>query len=81
MIDLGTVGEDAKVFINGRECGIRIAKPYVFDISGLTENGENTIEIIVSNTLVHKNKDDFSQYTIISQSGLAEEIKMFRQKQ
>ena len=80
MLDLGAVGESAKVFVNKHECGIRIAKPYIFDISGFTENGENTIEIIVSNTLVHKIKDEFSQYSIISPSGLEEEIKMYRQK-
>ena len=41
----------AKVFVNGKPAGIKVAAPYKFDLSGMVQSGENEIEVRVANTL------------------------------
>ncbi|WP_152365916.1 glycosyl hydrolase [Microlunatus speluncae] len=50
-VDLGRVRGTAAVMINGRSAGTRIWSPYTVDVTGLTRIGENTIEVVVFNTL------------------------------
>ncbi|MGV7223748.1 MAG: glycosylhydrolase-like jelly roll fold domain-containing protein [Nitrospinales bacterium] len=49
--DLGEVYVAAKVFVNGKPAGIKVAAPYKFDLSGMVQSGENEIEVRVANTL------------------------------
>ncbi len=70
VLDLGRVGQTAKVFVNDNLVGIRISAPYVFPISPLIQNGPNTIRIEIANTLVGKVRDSFSQNMPIPPSGL-----------
>jgi hypothetical protein len=37
--------------INGKQAGVRVWSPYQFDITDLAQAGENTIDILVLNTL------------------------------
>lgn len=78
IIDLISVGESAEVLLNGNKVGMRIAKPFVFDISDYTVDGENLIEIIVANTLAPRLKDEFSRFSVLSASGLQEQIIMYK---
>lgn len=80
LIDLKDVGETAEVFVNGKFVGLRVAKPFVFDISEYTVDGENLIEIIVANTLAPRLKDEFSKFSVLSASGLREQIVMYKKK-
>ena len=41
----------AKLKINGNDAGIRITYPYIFDVSGMINNGENNIEVEIASTL------------------------------
>ncbi len=50
-LDLGRVRGAAEVWVNGRSAGARIWSPYRFDVSGLLQQGENSIEVLVLNTL------------------------------
>lgn len=50
FIDLGDVQSWAQVEINGRECGVRLWKPFVFDVSNVVRAGENRIRIGIANT-------------------------------
>ncbi len=68
-LDLGDVGENVRLFVNGEDQGIRICRPYIFRVDHF-QKGRNTIELIVSNTLVRKNPDRFSTYLQIPPSGL-----------
>lgn len=43
-------GGVAEVTLNGRSCGVRAWAPYRFDLAGGLRDGENTIEIKVTNT-------------------------------
>ncbi len=51
VLDLGAVRGTAEVYVNGRKAGICIWSPYRFDLTGLLVPGENTIEVMVFNTL------------------------------
>ena len=69
-LDLGEVYETAHVRVNGREAGVRIAPPYIFDISDMLLPGENTLDVLVTNTLVHELRDYFSMSLPMEPSGL-----------
>ena len=76
FIDLGEVGQNATLKVNGIDCGIRIAKPYAFEITNSVKKGKNTFEVVVGNTLVRDNPDAFSQYLLLAPSGLLGEITL-----
>lgn len=76
VLDLGRVGQTARVLVNGRDLGIRITAPYAFDLSGQLQAGENTVTVEVSNTLVGKHRDKFSHCMPITPSGLLGPIKL-----
>ncbi len=75
-LDLGEVGEIAELRVNGRNAGVRIAPPYVFDITKLVHAGENQIEIDVTNTAQTKWIDGFSRGD--SASGLLGPVRVLR---
>jgi len=49
--DLGQVLVAAEVLVNGVNAGVRVARPFKFDISELIHDGANTIEVRVANTI------------------------------
>lgn len=51
ILDLGQVLVAAEVFVNDRSAGVRLARPFQFDLSKLLREGENTIEVHVANTI------------------------------
>lgn len=51
MLDLGRVRGTAQVTVNGKSAGVRIWRPYRFDVTGLLRAGGNRIEVTVLNTL------------------------------
>lgn len=69
-IDLGEVGETARLWVNGSYAGIRIAKPYRFEIGGLAKDGENEFVVEVANNLARSVRDPFSEYVQLGPSGL-----------
>lgn len=73
-IDLGAVGNASRLFINGEDLGIRITKPYLYDLSGKIKKGENELVIEVSNTLGNKLRDRCSAVMSMPAAGLTERI-------
>lgn len=69
-IDLGEVGQTARVWCNGREAGIRICPPYRFDLTGLAHTGENELVIEAANTLANAIKDSFSRFIALPAAGV-----------
>lgn len=51
---LTEVYDSAEVFVNGQSAGIRVARPYRFDITEALGDGENRIAIEVATTLERK---------------------------
>lgn len=74
VIDFGEVNENIRLFVNGKDCGIRICRPYSFDITNYIHSGKNQITAIVSNTLVFAMKDRFSDFYQLFPSGIQGDI-------
>ena len=60
-LDLGQVLVAAEVFVNGRSAGVRLARPFKFDLTSLIREGENVIEVRVANTIA-------PHYTVTNQT-------------
>ena len=53
LLDLGDLVATAEVRINGETAGIRVAPPWVVDISARVKAGTNRVEVLVYNTLAN----------------------------
>jgi hypothetical protein len=53
-LNLGNVYNLAEVKMNGKPAGIRLWKPYIFDITSHIQNGYNKLEIVIINTLANR---------------------------
>ena len=53
VVDLGAVNTTAEVAVNGQSVGVRLARPYRYDITGQVHEGENDLEVTVYNTLAN----------------------------
>jgi hypothetical protein len=67
-LDLGDVRTSAEVKINGRSAGVRLAPPFVFDLSDSVKSGENEIEVKVLNTLANFMSAGPSKYVFKGQT-------------
>ena len=76
ILDLGEVGSTAEVSLNGKSVGVRVYPPYRFDISDAVIDGDNSLEIIVTNTCVFAERDNFSRYLPIRASGIMGPISL-----
>jgi hypothetical protein len=54
LLDLGTVADIARVYINGADAGILWKPPFRADITALLRPGENTLEIHVANRWINR---------------------------
>ena len=70
LLDLGEVGSTAEVSLNGKNLGVRVYPPYRFNISDAVIDGDNSLEITVTNTCVFAERDNFSRYLPIRASGI-----------
>jgi hypothetical protein len=57
LLDLGDVRESARVRINGKPAGMVIAHPFRLDATNFLLEGENTIEIEVTNLSANRIRD------------------------
>jgi len=53
VLDLGMVKTCAEVHINGTLAGVRLARPFRFEVTDLVREGKNEIQIRVVNTLAN----------------------------
>ena len=53
-LDLGKVGEVARVYLNGQEIGTSVFPPHKFSVHGLLREGENFVSIDVTNTWLNQ---------------------------
>jgi hypothetical protein len=70
VLDLGTVGQTARLKVNGHDAGIRMSAPYRFAIGPYLQAGDNTLTVEVANTLVGVCRDRFSHFLPLLPSGL-----------
>ncbi|MEX2169198.1 MAG: glycosyl hydrolase [Pirellulales bacterium] len=67
-LDLGDVRTSAEVTVNGRSLGVRLASPFVFDLTGSVRPGENEIQVEVLNTLANYMSAGPSRYVYEDQT-------------
>jgi alpha-L-rhamnosidase/Glycosyl hydrolases family 2, sugar binding domain len=67
-LDLGDVRTSAEVTVNGRSRGVRLAKPFVFDVSEALQAGDNEIQVEVLNTLANYMSASHSRYVYDGQT-------------
>lgn len=76
MLELGEVYETAEVFVNQKSAGVRLCRPYRFDLTGLLKQGENEIAIEVTNTLGTSMRDAISHYLVIEPFGVQGPVRL-----
>lgn len=54
LLELGKVGESARVWINGKDAGILWSIPFTAKIGKLLKTGNNTIEVEVANLMANR---------------------------
>ncbi len=69
VLDLGMVKTCAEVHVNGKLAGVRVARPFRFDVADLVREGENEIQIRVVNTLANHMSSYPSNFVYKGQSG------------
>ncbi|HEY3391446.1 MAG TPA: glycosyl hydrolase [Lacipirellulaceae bacterium] len=67
-LDLGDVRTSAEVKVNGRSLGVRLARPFVFNVSDAIQPGDNEIEVVVLNTLANYLSAGHSKYVFEGQT-------------
>lgn len=80
-LDLGEVFEIAEVFVNGISAGVRLCKPYRFDLKDLLVQGENQIKIEVTNCLGTALRDPISHYLMIEPFGIEGPVTLKKHSQ
>lgn len=77
FLDLGSVGQNATLTLNGTPLGIRINSPYLFEITEAAAVGENHAEVVVSNTLAQKMRGEhYSKFIPLGPSGLLGDMQL-----
>lgn len=51
VLDLGQVLVAAELLVNGKPAGVRLARPFKFDLTDLIHEGNNAIEVRIANTI------------------------------
>lgn len=74
-VNLDEVKEIAEVKINGKKCGVRCWRPFIFEITKAVKPGGNTLEVKVTNT----QKNEFEK--VARPSGLFGPVKILSGKQ
>lgn len=68
VLDLGNVRTSAEVFVNGQSLGVRLARPFLYDLDQFVKPGENEIRIEVLNTLANYMSTQPTQYVFKGQT-------------
>ena len=70
VLDLGEAHETAEVFVNGVSAGVRLCRPYRFDLDDLVRNGSNEFRIEITNNLGTAIREPLSHYLVIEPFGI-----------
>ena len=77
-LDLGRVGLTARLSVNGRDAGLRVAPPYRFRLDGLLRPGRNDLVVETAGTLARRLHDAFSFCLPLPPEGLLGPLTLLR---
>lgn len=77
-LDLGRVGETARLRVNGRDAGLRVAPPYRFRLDGLLRPGDNELVVETAGTLARRLRDDLSRHLLLPPTGILGPLVLLR---
>jgi len=81
ILDLGDLVSSAEVRLNGQTVGTKLTPPWKFDLSGKLHAGDNTLEVLIYNTLGNHYLTTPSKYVGRTKSGLIGPVVLeFRDK-
>ncbi len=75
-LKLEKVGENARVFVNGVDCGIAVCAPFVYDISKAVKEGENEVVVEVFTTLANSERDPVSMFIPLAPTGMHGKVEL-----
>jgi hypothetical protein len=75
-LDLGEVAATAEVHINGQSAGIIVSPPWTIDVTDVMQSGENSVEILVFNTLANHYLTIPTRYRGSLRSGLIGPVRI-----
>ncbi len=70
ILHLGQCREAARVWVNGRDVGVRMGYPYYYEMADAWVPGRNRIRVEVPTTLAHALCDCFSRNMVVVSEGL-----------
>lgn len=76
FLDLGEVGETAEVWLNEIALGVRICRPYIFDVTEVIKPGANALRVDVVTTLVCEMQDSLSKHAALDPTGLVGPVQL-----
>jgi hypothetical protein len=76
LLDLGKVAGTAEVHINGKKVGVKVAPPWKVEVTGFLKKRDNTIEVLVYNSLANHYQTIPSNYRGNPLSGLLGPVRL-----
>ena len=76
MLDLGKVAGTAEVQVNGKSVAVKVAPPWMVDVTGFLKKGENKVEVLVYNSLANHYQTVPSNYRGNPVSGLLGPVQL-----
>ncbi len=74
FVKIEGVGENAKLYLNGKCCGHAICKPFLFDVTDAVVDGVNELKVEVFTTIANAIKDPVSMFVPLSPTGIWGEV-------
>lgn len=75
-LQLTQVGETARLWVNGKDCGCAVRAPYEFYVGSAWQAGENRIRIEVAVNQAYGRRERFSNYCVLPPMGLFGKVLM-----
>lgn len=75
-ISLGSVGEIASLYVNGKKCTDALFVPYIFDVKDKCVIGENEVVVEVITNLAYRDRDSASTYHSLAPMGMIGPVEL-----
>lgn len=76
FIRFGSVGENAEVIVNGKNCGLLVCKPFIYDITDAVKEGENQLFVKVYTTIANDQRDPISMFVPLAPTGISGDVEI-----